>query len=533
MARTQLVRFLRDAYSVAEQAIKKNVSIDQVMQERSLKRQSRQKYRKKRSSSSTTTTKRTVKSTKKTGSTPRIVIVGAGLAGLTCAYRLKQKGFIAKVYEASDRVGGRCWTNRGDFEEKQIVERGGELIDTEHLEIRELAEELGLALDDLIEAEKKGTDPCYFFDNTPYSYAEATRDFQKVFNILREDLKAAPHPTTFNNFTQRGFELDHMSIIDWINENVPGGIKSKFGQLLDVAYNIEFGADSSDQSSLNLIYLLGFSERSRPFSIFGSSDERFHIRGGNDQVTKILEKKLKKSQISRNTALIAIKENSTGSYTLTFKNLLKVFDVVAEKVVLTLPFSILRTSVDFSKAGFRPLKITAIEELGMGANTKLHVQFTDRHWNDLGCNGETFSDRGYQNTYEVSRAQPGKAGILVDYTGGEIAMGFNRGTPTERTEIFLKQLEPVLPGISGKWNGRSTRDYWPGHPFTKGSYSYWKVGQYTKFAGIEAEREGRKGNCHFAGEHTSIEWQGFLNGGVESGERAASEILEDLEEDEE
>ncbi|RCW52087.1 flavin monoamine oxidase family protein [Paenibacillus prosopidis] len=533
MPRTQLARFLRDAYSVVGEALERSVSIDQVMQERIVKRQSHQKREIKLSSSSTTTIKPSAKSAKKAASTPRIVIVGAGLAGLTCAYRLKQAGLIAKVYEASDRVGGRCWTRRGDFEEGQIVERGGELIDTEHLEIRQLAEELGLTLDDLIEAEKKGTDPCYFFDNTPYSYEEATRDFQKIFNILQRDLNAAPHPTTFNNFTQRGFELDHMSIIDWINENVPGGIKSKFGQLLDVAYNIEFGAESSDQSSLNLIYLLGFSESRRPFRIFGSSDERFHIRGGNDQIPEILEKKLKKSQIIRNTALIAIKENSNGSYTLTFKNMLKVFNVIADKVVLTLPFSILRTSVDFSKAGFRSLKITAIEELGMGANTKLHAQFTGRHWNDLGCNGETFSDRGYQNTYEVSRAQPGKAGILVDYTGGEIATGFNRGTPTERTEIFLTQLEPVLPGISGKWNGRSTRDYWPGNPFTKGSYSFWKVGQYTKFAGIEGEREGRMGNCYFAGEHTSVDWQGFLNGGVESGERAASEIIEDLEEDEE
>ena len=88
-----------------------------------------------------------------------------------------------------------------------------------------------------------------------------------------------------------------------------------------------------------------------------------------------------------------------------------------------------------------------------------------------------------------------------------------------------QRLEPVLPGISKQWNGRAIRDFWTDYPWTKGSYSYWKVGQYTQFAGVERAREG---NCHFAGEHTSIDFQGYLNGAVETGERAAGEILADL-----
>lgn len=119
---------------------------------------------------------------------------------------------------------------------------------------------------------------------------------------------------------------------------------------------------------------------------------------------------------------------------------------------------------------------------------------------------------------------------MADYTGGEIGTGFNVGTPTTRAKMFLEQVEPVLPGISSKWNGKATVDFWPAFQWTRGSYSFWKVGQYTKFAGIEGKREG---NCHFAGEHTSIEYQGYLNGAVESGERAADEIIQDLDEDEE
>jgi monoamine oxidase len=83
----------------------------------------------------------------------------------------------------------------------------------------------------------------------------------------------------------------------------------------------------------------------------------------------------------------------------------------------------------------------------------------------------------------------------------------------------------VLPNISAHYNGRATVDFWRGNIHTRGSYSYWRVGQYTRFAGVEGEQEG---NAHFCGEHTSIDSQGYLNGAVETGERAASEIKSDL-----
>jgi monoamine oxidase len=111
---------------------------------------------------------------------PKIVIVGAGLAGLTCAYRLKQAGITSTIYEAAERVGGRCWTRRGYFKDEQIVERGGELIDTCHQEIQELAKELGLELDNLILSESVATKPFYFFDERPYSFDEVTNDFIEI-----------------------------------------------------------------------------------------------------------------------------------------------------------------------------------------------------------------------------------------------------------------------------------------------------------------------------------------------------------------
>jgi monoamine oxidase len=453
----------------------------------------------------------------------RVVVVGGGLAGLTCAYQLRAAGIFAEVHEAApSRLGGRVWSDRTTFAEGQIAEHGGELIDQGHTQIRQLAQSLGLQLDNLLAAEQNGTEAMYWFDGAPYTYAEATDDLKAIWQKIHKDVSAASYPTLYNLSTERGRQLDQMSIVDWINESVPGGMSSRLGQLLDVAYNIEYGAESADQSSLNLLYLLGYSGQGQ-LRIFGPSNEKYHVRGGNDQIIAGLETALS-GQITVGSALTAIARRADGTFSLTFRRGGKNVTTVADRVVLALPFAVLRT-LDINKAGFSARKLQAIREQGMGTNSKLNVQFSSRLWRTLGGNGDTYSDTGYQSTWEVTRAQPGTAGILVDYTGGTIGASFGRGTPTTRALEFTQQIEPLFPGITDQLNGRATIDFWPGNPYTRGSYSYWRVGQYTAFAGVERERSG---NCHFAGEHTSVDFQGYLNGAVESGYRAASEILADL-----
>jgi monoamine oxidase len=451
---------------------------------------------------------------------PRVVIVGAGLAGLTCAYRLKQAGVTAAVHEASDRIGGRCWSIRGAFAPGLVAEHGGELIDTGHIEVRQLAKELGLVLENLFQGETNGTEPLYSFDGRPYTYAEASADFNGVYQKLHKDVSAASYPTTYETSTPRGRELDAMSIVEWIEESVPGGLASRFGRLLDVAYNIEFGAECGDQSALNLLYLLGYIGQGQ-VRLFGPSNEKYHVRGGNDQIATGLADRLH-GQITAGSELVAIRLTSGGSYTLTFLQGGTTRSVSADRVVLALPFTILRRSVDWSKAGFAAVKSRAIRELGMGTNSKLNVGFKTRHWRTLGCNGDTYADTGYQATWEVSRAQPGTPGILVDYTGGRIGDSFGSGTPAARAKQFLGQLEPLLPGVTAQWDGRATVDYWAAYPWTRGSYSYYKTGQYTAFGGAESQVSGA---CHFAGEHTTQDFQGYLNGAVFSGQRAAAEVL--------
>jgi monoamine oxidase len=102
-----------------------------------------------------------------------------------------------------------------------------------------------------------------------------------------------------------------MSIVEWIEESVPGGMRSKFGQLLEVIYTIEYGRESSDQSALNLLYLLGYIGQGR-LRLFGPSDEKFHVRGGNDQITDALANGLAPGQVQRGRELVSIRRRRRG-----------------------------------------------------------------------------------------------------------------------------------------------------------------------------------------------------------------------------
>ena len=148
-----------------------------------------------------------------------------------------------------------------------------------------------------------------------------------------------------------------MSIHDWIAAYVPGGYSSPLGQLLDVAYNIEYGAECTQQSSLNMLYLLGFSGQGQ-LRIFGPSNEKYHTLGGNDQIPEQLAANLP-GQINMGYELTAVARNADGTWTLSFGNSRT---VKADRVVMAIPFSILR-GVDLRKAQFEPRKLRAINEL--------------------------------------------------------------------------------------------------------------------------------------------------------------------------
>lgn len=542
MARTPLLRMFESLVRDFKEAERSGRPVHEVQQERRRLRPTRRDFLK--------ATGAVVGAVALGGRVPafaqsaRIAIIGGGISGLNAALTLKNAHIASTVYEASNRVGGRMHSDTTSWLDAQTTEHCGELIDTGHTVIRDLAAKFKLPTVNLHAAEPPNSTETYFFGNKYYPFSKATSDFEAVFDRLTADNNAAPFPTTYNHFNRAGFDLDHMSLSQWIDGRVPGGHGSKMGQLLDVAYNIEFGNVTTEQSALNLVYLLYNPPLSNGFNLFGASDETYHIAGGNERLPKAMAAALPAGSVQLNTALDGIVHNADNSYTLDLVgpgnvHSFKTFD----RVIITIPFSVLRNildvDADYRAAGFTTLKQTAIQQLGYGKNCKLQLQFSSRLWDHPGpwgiSTGTSYADTGYQNAWHVTRAQAGDEGIMNNYTGGGVPLASFNGKPNDPVVVkqfaqtFLSQIEPVFPGISKLWNGRATLDVPRIDPNLLGSYSYWKVGQYTLFSGYEGARQPdiKTGKCHFAGEHCSTNFQGFMEGGAEEGARAAQEIIDD------
>lgn len=446
------------------------------------------------------------------GTNARIVVVGAGLGGLACAYDLKKAGVTATVYEAADRLGGRCSSNTTTFP-GQVTENGGELIDTDHLELRRLASDLGLKLDDLAAYdETMGGQLTFWIDGARYTWDEQVADFSAFAGQIDADNRAAPWPQTYNNYTQRGYELDHMSVTDYITHYVQGGLNSRQGKLLKLLMDASSGVATSQTSALDLVGF--FAHR--------GSDERFHIRGGNDQVVTRMAATLDANQIRKGHALTRIARNADQTYTLCFTTSAGPVQVIADQVVLALPFSILQSAVDFSRASFDTRMVATIQNFKMGMHSKFQMQFNRRIWREQGYTGLSDGDTGYQISWEVTRAQPGTEGILTSFSGDQVAMAMNNKPLLQKAADLIEGLNLTFPGIKPLWNGRAVLNYWPAYQWTKGAYSAHPVGSYTSFYGYAGTRQG---NCHFAGEHASVMHSGFLNGAVETGQKCAKAIL--------
>ena len=443
-----------------------------------------------------------------------IAVVGAGLAGLACAVELRRFGHEVQVYEASDRVGGRCWTVRGAFPDGRYVERGAQLVDSSHTALLSLIAELGLEVRDLAEAQPSEAAPLLWCHGGPYSLEDAAADFAEIQPTVRADHLAVGPSPGHGRMTPRAQELDRLSVAEYLDRLTPG---SRLNRLLRTAYTWELGADAEELSALYLVTLLG---RNGPgeFELFGPGDARYAVCGGTDLITARLADLLP-DRIHLGHALVALRRGAAG-FTLVFDHGAAVREVRADRVVLALPFSVLRARVDLSGAGLSERKLRAVNELGMGSSSRTHLEFRGRPWLAAGCDGASVSDTGFQTCWDETLGDGGATSVLVNLRAGRAA---GRGADDARTaaEEFLAEFDSLLPGVSAHWTGRATTWNWSRHPWSLGSYAYYRPGQFGDLAGTEAVPED---GCHFAGEHTSPHDSG-MNGAVLSGRRAAREIV--------
>jgi monoamine oxidase len=458
-------------------------------------------------------------------SQPRIAILGGGLAGLAAADRLRQRGYSATIYEASNRVGGRCKSLRGFFP-GQVAEMGGEFIDTGHKTMINYAREFGLTLEDV---NKEPGEPRYFFGGETYGDAEVVAQYRELSRNMQRDFRLCSGAPTFFAHNQTDIELDNIDLESYLATRGAG--LPLIQAVMKEAYLAEYGLEAHQQSCLNFLLFAKVSQRSKfqPFGVF--SDERFHVVEGNDAIASGIAARLP-GQTLHGRRLTSLEKNSAGEFELRFAGFGQTFK--ADLVICTIPFRILRELDLAPSLGLSSDKLRAINEVGFGLNAKTMVGFNGRPWlENQHSNGAGYADlTEVQTTWQTNPSRAGATSILTDYAGGDRAGQLGARPIQNQVSAWLNELDLLFPGseAAATLNGNSfvaAREDWPSNPLVKGGYTCYLPGQFTTIAGLEGQPAGA---LKFAGEHTDsfYSYQGFMEGACLSGIRAANEVMADL-----
>lgn len=446
---------------------------------------------------------------------PKIAIVGAGIAGLNAAYQLQKRGLHATVYEASsENSWGRIRTKQIDSGgNRWSAELGGEFIDSGHKDILGLIAEFNLTKIDRITDAKGLAKESFFFGGKPRSEEQVIREFRNVAKIIANDAKSLPEDKSYRSKDPQVERLDHMSIEEYLRRL---GMNGWLYDLLRVAYTSEFGLDIGQQSALNFITMIG-TEAGHEFKVFGESDEKYKINGGNSRLIASLRKRLS-GQIENNRQLVSITQKNKG-YELSFAAGLPP-RVYADVVILAIPFTTLR-EVDLDNLALTSRKMGAIQELGYGTSSKLLLNLSSRVWREHGSAGYLFNDKVY-NGWDNSQGQNqnrGAGGYTV-FLGGREGQNINGSV----AENYVNELDKVFHKFKSSYSGNLIINWSADEDFVRGGYACYKTGQWTAFSGVEFEPNEPNGNVFFCGEHCSSDFQGYMNGGAETGRRVAERV---------
>lgn len=464
-----------------------------------------------------------------------VAILGGGIAGLNCGNHLLQSKLSFKIFEGSRRIGGRILTHYNDSLGLGIFpEFGGDFIDSDHEDMRTLAKEFNLELLDLI-AEQEAQHwikDVYFFDNRKLSEHEIIREFQKIIPKITHDKESLG--TDYD--TPDAVILDHMPMSKYIASlSCANWLK----ELFTAAFIAEYGLDTDEQSTLNMLDLIE-TDTTDGFKVFGPSDERYRIKGGNSKITEALAEKIGADKIEKNQEVRSVTEQADGTYLIRFNNEKEAY---ARIVVCTIPFTILR-DLELNLKDMPAVKRKCIDELGYGKNTKLILGYDSQPWRSKENNA-----MGYLFTNDMTNGWDGSAtmtenntnGAYVAFFGGKFSQELSNSSsisphappthswrtaiPEEKVNGFVTELDRIFKGSKNHFAGRHVFVNWLDYPYVKASYSCYKPGQWTEIAGQEMTPVG---NFYFAGEHCSEQFQGFMNGGAETGRRVAETLINSI-----
>ena len=461
------------------------------------------------------TTQLPVAATGPRGAPKRVVVVGAGLAGLSAAYELTRLGHDVTVLEARSRAGGRVETLREPFADGLYAEAGGTRIPDVHDWTLKYVEHFRLALTPFRPAglpdvyhlrgrrlvARDGGEPDW-----PYQLTAAERRL-RLSGMTREYL-AATFPE-LGDPTTPGWPPESLAHYDLLT--TAGLLRKRGASAEAVALLTDLGLGLPDPEGVSALGTM----RNRAQL---SRAQRWHrIAGGNDQLPRAFAAQL--SAHVRYGAVVRELEQSDRGVRVTFEQGGTAEPVAADRVVCAVPLPLL------GRIGVRPAlsaeKQRAVREVPQAAVTKVFVQTRRRVWLEQGLSGFATTDLPIMEVWDLSAGQAGERGLLVAYVTGRRAGELGALPEEKRLAIAVEHLDGVFPGLRAIAEGGACK-VWHEDEWAGGAYAAFAPGQFNSLVRYLARPEGR---IHFAGDHTSSA-TGWMQGALESGNRAAREVHE-------
>jgi monoamine oxidase len=448
----------------------------------------------------------------------RVIVAGAGLAGLVAAYELSKLGHEVRILEAATTPGGRVRTLRSPFADDLHADTGAMFLPSNHPLPLKYASEFDLPVEPVAPGE---TQHLFFVAGERIVVGSATTvDWPDALELNEDEQGLLPAQLAQKYLAPLLGNLGDPESVNWPPTELLTLDAVTFGDLLRSRGASQGAVTLLGVNFFNLIGD-GVESYSALFELRDEFLERANTRsnlivGGNDLLPRAFAAALK-DRIWYGSEVQEISQDDKGVRVVT-RSAGDTKSWYGDYLVCALPFPVVR-GIEVTPA-FSVLKQRAIQELPYTSVIRIFLQMREEFWLKEGLSGTAFTDLPIMSVYPMFN-QDGPRGILSCYVAGPNARMISAMSEDGRIEFSLDQMEKFYPQVRHFYEAGSAV-CWSSDPRVCGGYLYSRPGQMKTFQRVISAPEGR---VHFAGEHTSP-WPGWMQGALQSGCRCANEIAQ-------